>query len=142
VKVNNIGLINGPITVMHNTKDSKNADATYSMIANHDHTKNSSVMEYLSPLENELFFLPLCWSWNWCNKNKNIKTSIRPVHQSITGLNYQIIKDTDIYIGCRHFGLIGGNFDEFTTSKKIEVPAKAGKPKTLVLNKMIVLLLI
>lgn len=119
VKVDNIGLINGPITVMYNMKDNK--DAAYSMIANHDQIENSSVMAnvYHHWKNDQFSFSPYVGAGIGGTRIKMFeKTSIRPAYQLKAGLNYQITKDTDIYIGYRHFGVIGGNFDGFATLKK------------------------
>lgn len=141
VKVGNIGLINGPITVMYNMKDKDGQDgkdATYSMIANHNQIENSSIMAnvYHHWKNDQFSFSPYVGVGIGGTRIKMFeKTSIRPAYQLKAGLNYQITKDTDIYIGYRHFGVIGGNFDEFATSKKTEVPAKDGRPKTVVFEK-------
>lgn len=120
VKVDNIGLINGPITVMYNMKDKDNKDAAYSMIANHDQIENSSVMAnvYHHWKNDQFSFSPYVGAGIGGTRIKMFeKTSIRPAYQLKAGLNYQVNKDTDIYIGYRHFGVIGGNFDKFATSK-------------------------
>ncbi len=121
VKVDNIGLINGPITVMYNMKDKGNEDAAYSIIANHDQIENSSIMAnvYHHWKNDQFSFSPYVGAGIGGTRIKMFeKTSIRPAYQLKAGLNYQVNKDTDIYIGYRHFGVIGGNFDKFATLKK------------------------
>lgn len=129
VKVNHIDLINGPLAVYYGKaagNESSNKDKEgYGLAINHDQIQNSSAMAnvYYYWKNDRFSFAPYIGAGIGKTRMEMFeKASIRSAYQLKAGLNYRMTEDTDVYIGYRHFGVIGGTFE--LVAHKLETKEK------------------
>jgi opacity protein-like surface antigen len=114
VKVDNIGLINGPIVMMYDKSPNR-----YGLPINHDQVENTSAMANVYHYwKNDRFsFSPYVGVGVGLTRMTIFeKASIRPAYQLKAGLDYRLTEDTHLHVGYRHFGAAGADI-ELTTKK-------------------------
>ncbi|MDN5247531.1 MAG: P44/Msp2 family outer membrane protein [Wolbachia endosymbiont of Tyrophagus putrescentiae] len=115
VKVDNIGLMDGPISISYKAESD-----LYAITTNTDSIENTSLLvnAYRQWKSNRFSFSPYVGVGGGVTRMKMFeKASIRPAYQLKAGLSYQFTEDTNIHIGYRHFGVIGGDFEKFKNLK-------------------------
>lgn len=119
VKVDNIGLKNGQMTISY-TKDKARPEETYGAIVNHDQIENISVMAnvYHHWKSDHFSFSPYVGIGVGVTRMTMFeKSSIRPAGQLKAGLDYRINEDVNMHIGYRGFGAIGSSEYKLDTLK-------------------------
>ncbi|WP_374698411.1 P44/Msp2 family outer membrane protein [Wolbachia endosymbiont (group B) of Limnophora tigrina] len=115
IKVDNIGLTNGQMTISY-TKDS----GKYGAIVNHDQVENASIMAnvYHHWKSDHFSFSPYVGVGVGATRMTMFeKSSIRPAVQLKAGLDYRINEDVNMHIGYRGFGAIGSSEYKLDTLK-------------------------
>ncbi len=119
VKVDNIGLTSGQITISY-TKDKTRPEESYGAIVNHDQIENISVMAnvYHHWKSDRFSFSPYVGVGVGATRMTMFeKSSIRPAGQLKAGLDYRINEDVNMHIGYRGFGAIGSSEYKLDTLK-------------------------
>lgn len=124
IKVNNIGLIDGPMVLFY-----RNKSEAYGVVMNHKQIENLSVMANIyHHWKNERFsFSPYIGAGIGATRMKMFEeASIAPAYQLKAGLNHRIAEDVYINVGYKHFGVVGNNFDFKTEKAEIKEVTKGG----------------
>ncbi len=139
IRAHNINLYNGPLVLLYsNDAKSHSSDSLY-----YGATISNNCIENASIIANFYYFWkPKSFSFSpyigWGIGGTKIKVyekpSIRPAYQIKAGLNYRITRDTDLYIGYKHFGVIGshGDFEVYSrtvTSNRPDTSIIIPEPK-------------
>ncbi|WP_353273823.1 P44/Msp2 family outer membrane protein [Wolbachia endosymbiont (group A) of Ennomos erosarius] len=115
VKVDNIGLTSGQMTISYTEGSDK-----YGSIINHDQIENISVMAnvYHHWKSDRFSFSPYVGVGVGATRMTMFeKSSIRPAVQLKAGLDYRINEDVNMHIGYRGFGAIGSSEYKLDTLK-------------------------
>ncbi|MDN5247695.1 MAG: P44/Msp2 family outer membrane protein [Wolbachia endosymbiont of Tyrophagus putrescentiae] len=89
---------------------------------NNDRIENTAIIAnaYYQKRNNRSTFSPYIGAGVGLTRIKMFeKISIRPAYQLKAGLNSFITKNVSVYLGYRHFGVIGGNFTDFKVVKRV-----------------------
>ncbi|WP_349967317.1 P44/Msp2 family outer membrane protein [Wolbachia endosymbiont of Armadillidium arcangelii] len=127
VKVDNIGLTSGQMTISYIESEGK-----YGSIINHDQIENASIMAnvYHHWKSERFSFSPYVGiGIGGTRMTMFEKTSIRPAGQFKAGLDYRINEDVNMHIGYRGFGVIGSSECESETLRGPDLNNGQNKPK-------------
>jgi hypothetical protein len=122
VRTNNIDLYNGPLILIRPDKDkmeeTKEGSKYYGVTISNNRIEDISVIAngyYFWKTKNFSFSPYIGFGIGGTRIKVYEKPSIRPAYQIKAGLNYRITRDTDLYIGYKHFGVIGhhGNYETY-----------------------------
>ncbi|MDR0772923.1 MAG: P44/Msp2 family outer membrane protein [Wolbachia pipientis] len=119
VKVDNIGLTSGQMTISY-TRDETKLEESYEAIVNHDQIENISVMAnvYHHWKSDRFSFSPYVGVGVGATRITMFeKSSIRPAGQLKAGFDYRINEDVNMHIGYRGFGAIGSSEYKLETLK-------------------------
>lgn len=131
VKVDNIGLTSGQMTISY-TKDKTKPEESYGAIVNHDQIENISVMAnvYHHWKSDRFSFSPYVGVGVGATRMTMFeKSSIRPAGQLKAGLDYRINEDVNMHIGYRGFGAIGSSEYKLKTLKWDTLTKKMAEQK-------------
>ncbi len=122
VRAHNINLYNGPLVLLYSDSDNAKSyggdSQYYGAIISNNRIENISIITnfyYFWKTQNFSFSPYIGLGIGGTRIKVYEKSSIKPAYQIKVGLNYCITKDTDLYIGYKHFGVIGshGNFEVY-----------------------------